>query len=91
MSLSSAKETTELVRGFKFKLLATVSMSGISIADGAPSLRCPRVNRGSMFSSSAMLGRMLAFARREAGGEARLLLPLFGDMVGDFAGLSYVN
>lgn len=86
--LSSAKETTELLRGFKlFKLLATVSMRGISIVDGAPSLRCDRVNRGSTFSSSAMLGRTLAPTKRVVGGEAMLLLPLFGDIVGDFAGL----
>lgn len=63
-------------------------MMGISIADGAPSLRCDKVNRGSTFSSSAILGRrMLELTKREVGGEVRLLLPLLGDMVGDFAGL----
>jgi hypothetical protein len=89
LRLSSAKETTELLRGFRlFKLFATVSMMGISIADGAPSLRCDRVKRGSTFSSSAILGsRTLALTKREVGGEVRLLLPLFGDIVGDFAGL----
>jgi hypothetical protein len=30
---------------------------------------------------------MVALARREVCGEAMLLVPLFGDMVGDFAGL----
>lgn len=52
---SSANDTTELLRGFR--LPATVSMIGISMADGAPSLRLERVDRGSTFSSSAMLGR----------------------------------
>jgi len=30
---------------------------------------------------------MLELTKREVGGEVRLLLPLLGDMVGDFAGL----
>lgn len=82
---SSAKETTELLRGFR--LPATVSMMGISMADGAPSLRLERVDRGSTFSSSAMLGRR-GLARREVGGEVMVMLPpLFGETIGDFAGL----
>lgn len=62
-------------------------MRGISITEGAPSLRCPRVVLGSTFSSSAIVGRgMFALASREVGGEV-ILLPFVGDMVGDFAGL----
>jgi len=83
---SSAKDTTELLRGFR--LPATVSiMEGISMADGAPSLRLERVDRGSTFSSSAMLVRTW-LARREVGGEVMVMLPpLFGETIGDFAGL----
>jgi hypothetical protein len=84
---SSENETTELFRGF-LMAPATVSIEGISMAQGAPSLRFDSVVLGSTFSSSAMLGRRrVALAKREVGGEVTLLLPLFGDMVGDFAGL----
>lgn len=87
---SSAKETTELLRGLWLPatvLPATVSMRGISMAVGAPSLLNDGFDRGSMFSSSAMTGRRwLALARREVGGEVRLP-PLFGEIMGDFAGL----
>lgn len=83
MLLSSANETTELVRCFW--LPATVSIRGIWIDVGAPSLR---FDKGSMFSSSAMLGSRW-FDRREVGGEV-MLPPLFGEMIGDFAGL-YLN
>lgn len=84
---SSLKETTELLRGLWVCAPATDSMIGISIAVGAPSLRKDDLVRGSTFSSSAMLGRRwLALARREVGGEV-MLPPLFGEMIGDFAGL----
>jgi hypothetical protein len=57
------------------------------MADGAPSLRLDRVDRGSKFSSSAMLVRIW-LARREVGGEVMVMLPpLFGETIGDFAGL----
>lgn len=88
---SSAKETTELLRGLWFPatvLPATVSMRGISMAVGAPSLRNDGFDRGLMFSSSAILGRRwFALTRRDVGGEV-MLPPLFGEMTGDFAGLN---
>ena len=83
---SSAKDTTELLRGFR----ASVSIiEGISMADGAPSLRLEKVDCGSTFSSSAMLVRTW-LARREVGGEVMVMLPpLFGETIGDFAGLDF--
>jgi hypothetical protein len=62
-------------------------IEGISMADGAPSLRLERVDWGSTFSSSAMLVRTW-LARRDVGGEVMVMLPpLFGETMGDFAGL----
>lgn len=72
-----------MLRGF-WLLPATVSMRGIEIDEGAPSLR---LDNGSMFSSSAMLGRRwFPLVNRELGGEVTAP-PLFGEMMGDFAGL----